>query len=136
MANITLVGRLTKDPEVRYTQNQTAVCAFTVAEDRGRDKDALFVDVKCFGKQAEFVEKWFTKGKPIYVAGDLDMDKWETDAGEKKSRYYVRGRDVKFLPSSKSDEKDVRKFNANGEQASISNTGSFTSFDESDIPFE
>ena len=76
MANVVvLVGRIVRDPEVRYTPSQTAVARFTVAVDRPFSRDneqtADFISCVAFGKSAEFIEKYFTKGKPIGLTGRI-----------------------------------------------------------------
>ncbi|MCM1508274.1 MAG: single-stranded DNA-binding protein [Ruminococcus flavefaciens] len=66
------MGRLTADPELRQTQNGTAVCRFTVAVNRRtQDKSADFISCTAWGKTAEFIDKYFTKGQMIAVTGEL-----------------------------------------------------------------
>ena len=78
---VTLIGRLTKDPEVRYTAStQSAVAKFTLAVDRGgKDKGADFINCTCFGKTAELVEKYVGKGKQIAVNGRIQTGSYEKD---------------------------------------------------------
>jgi len=92
---VLLIGNLTRDPELRMTQGGQAICKFGIAINRtftGQDgqkkEEVTFVDVDCFGKTAENVGKYFTKGKPIFVEGRLKLDTWEKD-GQKKSKIGV-----------------------------------------------
>ena len=79
---VTLVGRLTADPEQRYTQDQTAVTSFTVAVDRfTKDKGADFIRCTAFGKTAENVAKYTSKGSQVAVTGS-----WRTGSYEKDGR--------------------------------------------------
>lgn len=86
--NISIMGRLTKDPELRYTNSQKAVASFTLAVDRdyspqGGDKQTDFIPCVAWSGTAEFVEKWFHKGDLACVTGRLQMRDW-TDREEKK----------------------------------------------------
>ena len=81
MNHVTLIGRLTRDPEVRYgAQSQSAVAKFTLAVDRGgKDRGADFIGCTAFGKTAELIEKYITKGKQIAVSGRIQTGKYEKD---------------------------------------------------------
>lgn len=83
MNTIILMGRLTQDPELRYTQgaNATAVCNITLAVRksyvREGEPDANFIDAVAFGGTAEFIEKYFSKGQPILIRGELNIEIWK-----------------------------------------------------------
>ena len=88
---IVIMGRLTRDPELRYTQNQVPVCSFRVACDRdfpktkGSDEhDTDFIDVVAWRGTAEFVSKYFTKGRMVVVRGRLQMRDWTDREGNKR----------------------------------------------------
>ena len=87
MNSVQLIGRLTKDPEVRYTSSQMCVAAFTLAVDRdGRkdengEKQTDFPRVKVFGKQAEAVEKYTKKGKLVAVQGQIQTGSYQDRNG-------------------------------------------------------
>ncbi len=91
------MGNLTRDPEMRVTPGGLSICKFTVACNRkfkmqnGEEReDVAFIDVDCFGKQAEVISKFFTKGKPILLEGRLKLDKWEDkNTKEKRSKLGV-----------------------------------------------
>ena len=83
-----IMGRLTRDPEMRYTQNNTAVCSFTVAVDRtytpaGGQKQTDFLNVTAWRSTAEFIGKYFTKGRMIVVVGSIQTRTWEGQDGRK-----------------------------------------------------
>lgn len=83
MNSVQLIGRLTKDPEVRYTTSQMAVGTFVLAVDRPPNRDgekrADFPIIKVFGKQAEVVEKYVHKGDKIALEGRIQTDSYEKD---------------------------------------------------------
>lgn len=84
MNNVCLIGRITRDPEVRYSQSGTAVCRFSIAIDRGKDKDgndlgADFPNCIAFGKTAENIGKYFSKGRKIGITGRLQTGSYEKD---------------------------------------------------------
>ena len=86
MNSVILIGRLTRDPEVRYgASSQTAIAKFTLAVDRGgkdkngEDRGADFIGITCFGRQAELVEKYVTKGQQLAVQGRIQTGKYEKD---------------------------------------------------------
>ncbi|MCK9519651.1 MAG: single-stranded DNA-binding protein [Dehalococcoidia bacterium] len=91
MNNVSLVGRLTKDPEMRYTQaNNTAVAGFTLAVNRrikqDGQPDADFIPVVAWQKTAEFCNKYFAKGQRVWVTGRIQTRNWEDNEGV---RHYV-----------------------------------------------
>ncbi len=85
MNNVTLLGRLTKAPEVRYTNtNNKAVCSFTIAVNRRFKKDeADFINCQAWDKTAEFISKYFDKGSQIALNGRIQTRNWEDNEGKK-----------------------------------------------------
>lgn len=78
MNNVILMGRLTKDPELKYSQDSKAFCKFTIAVNREFSKEgADFISCTAFSKTAETIAKFFTKGKPILVQGRLQVSTYE-----------------------------------------------------------
>ena len=89
---VTLIGNLTKDPEIRYTPNGTQVLNFDLAVNhRYKDQagnlqdDPLFIRVVVWGKQAEICSHFLVKGKAVFVEGRLRSRSWETKDGQKRS---------------------------------------------------
>lgn len=102
MNSVQLIGRLTRDPEVRYgASSQTAVARFSIAIDRGRDRDgndrgADFPNIVCFGKTAELVEKYVGKGRLVGITGRIQTGSYEKD-GRKVYTTEVLADRVEFL---------------------------------------
>ena len=115
--HITIMGRLTRDPELRMTQSQTQVASFTLAVDRdfgGRDggeKQADFIDCVAWRQTAEFVIKYFTKGRMAVVSGRLQSRKWEDRDGNKRVSWEVVADNVYFGDSRRDgDSNESRSF--------------------------
>ena len=94
--HITIMGRLTRDPELRYTQSQTPVASFTLAVDRdfgsrdGGEKQTDFIDCVAWRQTAEFVSKYFTKGSMAVVSGRLQIRDWtDREGGKRRSAEVV-----------------------------------------------
>ena len=94
--HITIMGRLTRDPELRYTQSQTPVASFTLAVDRdfgsrdGGEKQIDFIDCVAWRQTAEFVSKYFTKGSMAVVSGRLQIRDWtDREGGKRRSAEVV-----------------------------------------------
>lgn len=86
---ITIMGRMTRDPELRRTESGIAVASFTLACERdyapqGGEKETDFIDVVCWRNTAEFVEKYFTKGRMAVVSGRLQIRGWTDREGNKR----------------------------------------------------
>jgi single-strand DNA-binding protein len=101
---VLLMGNLTRDPEVKYTPKGTAVCDLGMAindsfkaQDGTIKETVTYVDVEVWGRTAENCKQYLTKGRPVFVEGQLRLDQWETPQGEKKSRMKVRADRVQFL---------------------------------------
>lgn len=112
--HITIMGRLTRDPEIRYTQSQTPVTSFTLAVDRdfgGRDggeKQTDFIDCVAWRQTAEFVSKYFTKGSMAVVSGRLQIRDWtDRDGGKRRSAEVVVD-NMYFGESKRREGGDVR----------------------------
>ena len=104
---IILMGRLTRDPELRRTQSGTAVTSFSLAVDRdfksqGGEKETDFIDVVAWRNTAEFVSKYFTKGRMAVVEGRLQIRDWtDRDGGKRRSAEVIA--DNVYFGDSKRD---------------------------------
>lgn len=89
--SVALIGRLTRDPELRYTEtNSTPVASFTLAVDRDLgDKQTDFIDCKAWRSTAEFVSKYFHKGQLVAVLGRLQIRTWQNRDGENRRAFEV-----------------------------------------------
>ncbi len=101
---VILMGNLVADPEMRVTPGGMSICKFTLAVNRqfttkeGEQRDEVaYVDVDAFGRSAEVISKYLSKGNPILVEGRLRQDKWETPQGEKRSKLMVVCETFKFV---------------------------------------
>ena len=108
--HITIMGRLTRDPELRRTGSGVAVASFTVAVDRdfgGRDggeKETDFIDCVAWRQTGEFVSKYFTKGRMIVVSGRLQIRSWTDKDGNKRRTAEVVADNVYFGDSKRDNE--------------------------------
>lgn len=105
--HISIMGRLTKDVELRRTASGTAVANFTLAVERdfSKDTETDFIECVAWGKTGEFAEKYFSKGKMAIVAGRLQIRKWEDKNGNKRSTAEVVAENMYFGDSKTSDNK-------------------------------
>jgi single-strand DNA-binding protein len=99
-----LIGNLTRDPEIRHTPKGTAVGDLAMAINmsyrtaEGAEKEEVcYVDIVVWGRQAEICKDYLSKGSPIFVEGRLQLDQWESNQGEKRSRLRVRAERIQFL---------------------------------------
>ena len=105
MNSVCLVGRLTRDPEVRYgSQSQMAIARFSIAvdrpfADRNGERQTDFIRIVCFGKSAEFVEKYFKKGMRVGVTGSLRTDSYTNKDGVNVTTVEVAADRVEFMES-------------------------------------
>jgi single-strand DNA-binding protein len=103
---VILMGNLTRDPQLTYTQSNMPICKFSLAVNR-RFKDSqtnewkeepTFVDVTIFGQRAEAFQRYHTKGKPAFIEGSLRLDTWEDkNGGGKRSKLYVVADNWEFV---------------------------------------
>ena len=103
---VLLMGNLTRNPEIRYTPSGAAVADLGLAVNESFKNKAgetveqtCFVDVVVWGRQAETAAEYLHKGSPVFVEGRLQLDQWESQEGEKRSKLRVRADRVQFLGS-------------------------------------
>ena len=103
---VVLMGNLTRDIELSYTTNQVAVAQTGIAVNKKyKDKETvLFVDLVCFGKQAETLNKYTSKGSPLLISGELTLDQWEAKDGTKRSKHKVIVQSFQFLGDGQKKE--------------------------------
>ena len=107
---VLLMGNLTRNPEIRYTPSGTAVSDLGLAVNESFKNKAgetveqvCYVDVVVWGRQAETASEYLHKGSPVFVEGRLQLDQWENQQGEKRSKLRVRADRVQFLGSPGKD---------------------------------
>jgi len=107
---VLLMGHLTRDCELRFSQSGSAVCKFGLAVNRkykaGDDwkEEVCFVDVTVFGKQGENCAEYTHKGDPVFIEGRLQFSTWETEEGQKRNKLEVIGERVQFLSKKNNDD--------------------------------
>lgn len=108
--HIVIMGRLTRDPELRRTQSGVAVTTITVAVDRdfqsrdSQEKQTDFIDVVAWRQTAEFVSKYFSKGKMIVVEGALQSRKWQDKNGQNRVSWEIQANNVYFGESKRDNQ--------------------------------
>lgn len=128
MANynkVIIIGNLTRDPQLSYTPNQTAIVEFGIATNRkwktqsGESREEVcFVDCKAFGRNAENINKYLAKGGQVCIEGRLGFDTWATQDGSKRSKHFISIQGFQLLgavpevqsqvsPSSRSEGDDI-----------------------------
>ena len=140
--HIVLMGRLTKDPELRHTQSGTAVAAFSIAVDRDfknqdGEKETDFIDIVAWRSTAEFVSKYFSKGRMAVVDGRLQIRGWTDKEGNKRRSAEVVASSVYFGDSKKDGDSSGGQNTAYAETTAGYQPGEFTQLeaDDSDLPF-
>ena len=100
--HVTLIGRLTRDAELKYTQSGFAISNFSIAVNRRRKngeqwvEEAHFFDITLYGKSAESLKQYLIKGKQIAVDGELRQDRWDQD-GQQRSKVVIAANNVQLL---------------------------------------
>ena len=144
MNKIMLIGRLTKDPELRYTQSGTAVASFTLAVDRrfsnqNGERETDFINCVAWNKSAEFVANYFHKGKQMALEGRLQVRSYDGNDGQRRWVTEVVAEQIEFV-GSKSDNaggnnRQDYQNNNNASAGSNLGLGEEIVFDDTDLPF-
>ena len=118
--SVVLVGRLTRDAEMRYTNSGTAICKFSLAVNRRKrsgdnwEDEVSYFDIVVWGRQGEAVSRFLEKGKQVSVAGELRQSRWEQD-GQTRSRVEVVAANIQLLGGTPSG---ANQSEGNGERIS------------------
>lgn len=129
MNSVSLIGRITKDPEVRYTNDGLAIAKFSLAISRNdKDKNTDYPNITCFGKTAEIVEKYAAKGKQIGINGRIQTGSYEKD-GKKVYTTDVIAERVELLGGIS----EVKPGKVEGTQEEFPD--GFSKITDEDIPF-
>ena len=140
--HIVLMGRLTRDPELRHTQSGTPVASFTLAVDRdfkpeGGERETDFIDCMAWRSTADFVSKYFTKGRMAVVSGRLQVRKWQNKDGENRYSTEVVADNVYFGDSKKESSGGASYGGYNAPALPEAQSGGFTELndDDGELPF-
>ena len=104
MNSISVAGTLGKDAEIRYLPNGDAVCNFSVADSMGKDKGTIWWNCQLFGKRAESLSQYLTKGQAVTVSGNVTEREWSDKEGNKRKTMDVRVQDVALQGGRKEQE--------------------------------
>lgn len=139
---VMLMGNLTRDPELRYTPNGQAVADIGIAinrrrkgQDGERRDETTFVTVTAWGRQAEIINEYFSKGRPIFIEGRLQLDEWTTQEGQRRSKLKVILENFEFLTSRGDGPGDGGESRPRQHQAPRASEPSYDSGPE-DEPFD
>lgn len=134
MNKVILMGRLTKDPDIRYTQSSnTLVASFSLAVNRrfvkeGEERQADFINIVAWGKTGEFCSKYFSKGQQIGLVGRIQTRTWDDDQGQKHYVTEVIAEEVYFAGDKKNSD------NSENNNVDTTNTD-YDTFQGDDLPF-
>ena len=134
------MGRLTRDPELRRTGSGTAVTSFSLACDRdfksqSGDKETDFIEVVAWKNTAEFVSKYFSKGRMAVVEGRLQIRDWTDKSGNKRTAAEIVAANVYFADSKRSESNDNQRENFNALSGRLNDDFVPISEEGGDIPF-
>ena len=142
MNKVILMGRLTRDPEVRYTQtSNTLVASFSLAVNRrfvrqGEERQADFINIVAWNKTGEFVSKYFKKGQQVAVIGRIQTRNWEDDQGQKHYVTEVVAEETYFADSKRDSDGAGNDFMPNfGGDISQDSDSEFAVSSGDDLPF-
>ncbi len=139
MNSVALIGRLTRDPEVRYTSEQMAIASFSIAIDRPPRKDGTkdtdFPRITVFGRQAENCEKYLVKGRLVAIQGRIQTGSYTNKNGDKVYTTDVVADRVEFLEWGDRAERTESPKPASGTPAADDIPSGFESIDDDDMPF-
>ena len=138
---VILVGHLTRDVELKYTPNGTAIGQFGIATNRnykdtntGENKqEVMFIDVKVFGKSAETANQYLHKGSKALVEGRLSLEQWVSKSGQKMSKHIVIAEKIQFMDSK--NQNNVNTPTTQQRQRPQRQNIPSIDIDEQDIPF-
>jgi single-strand DNA-binding protein len=138
---VLLMGNLTRDPQLSYTPNQTAVVDFGLAtnrrwtaQDGTQRQETCFVDCRAFGRQAENINKYLSKGRLVFVEGRLTFDSWTAQDGTRRSKHRVTVENFQFLPATAEAAAGTREPEAGADSQMEQSAGS-DAMPADDIPF-
>jgi len=111
MNNVSISGRLVRDPECKEVGDNKTVCDFTLAVNgyRKNQEDTVFIKIKAWDSRAKSCQKFCKKGSLVNVCGSLRTNSWQTKDGAKRNEIYVLASDIEFVQSSSEDSARPRK---------------------------
>jgi len=137
MNSLTIAGNVAREAEIKYLPNGDAVCNFSVADNQGKDKPAIFWNCQLFGKRAESLSQYITKGQSVTVSGTLTEREWTDKDGNKRKQMDLRVNDVALQGGRKESSEPAQAPQRKAQpqqQGSASSQNNFSDMDD-DIPF-
>tara|TARA_B100000212_G_scaffold273998_1_gene213466 strand:+ start:2952 stop:3332 length:381 start_codon:yes stop_codon:yes gene_type:complete len=122
---LTIIGNLTKDPELRKVSDSMCVCKFSIAVNNAIKKSVLYLDVECWNRTAINCHKFLKKGSSVSVDGRLELNQWQSKTGENRSKIYCVADLVHFLRSEPKTDSTPQTNNAEVDMEE----------DEDEVPF-
>jgi|TARA_Y100000289_G_scaffold39202_1_gene38682 single-strand DNA-binding protein len=137
MNNVTLSGRLTKDPECKEFDGGKAVCDFTIAVNGYKKEDTLYIKVKSWDGRARSCSKYCKKGSLINVCGALRENTWKDKEGNNRRELYVLASDVEFVqkPQEESSQPQEQKAEVQNSEPKAVSTQEVSEEDFEAVPF-
>jgi len=146
---VILVGNLTRDVELKYTPNGTAIAKFGIATNRtykdtmtGENKqETMFIDITVFGRSAEVANQYLKKGRKVLIEGRLVLDQWVDSTGQKRSKHSIVAEKVQFMDTKSESENSFAYQTQNSQpqqqmkQPQQNNQVPSIDIDDEDIPF-
>jgi single-strand DNA-binding protein len=136
MNKVILIGRLTKNPELRFTSSNIAVTTFSLAVDRIGSEETDFIDIVVWRKQAENCNKYLEKGSKVAVEGSLQKRSYENKNGEKRYLTEVVAENVQFLDTKSKVQQETNEYNDSSVKTETNALESLdVKIEDSDLPF-
>lgn len=120
MNNVTLSGRLTKDPECKEFDGGKAVCDFTIAVNGYKKEDTLYIKIKAWDARARSCSKYCSKGSLINVAGSLRENSWKDKEGNTRKELYILASDIEFVQKPQEEAKQKTESVSHSEPTPVS----------------
>ena len=130
MNSFNVIGRITKEPELRYTRENKPVMSLDIAINNAKE-DTTFLPIVVFNKQAETIKEYCHKGDMVGITGTIKNHNWEDDKGNKHYDYTFIGNRVEFLSSKGNSTTDTKKTENEPKKESIDNTQIYADFGDS-----
>lgn len=137
--HVILIGRLTRDAELKYTSGGMAVCKFAIAVGKrvkkgdSYENETSFFDIVCWGKTGEALNQYLVKGKQVAVEGELHQNRWEHD-GQARSKIEINANNIQLL-GSKEDHSPAKQYSAPSKQSSAQRDSAPQSDYPDDVPW-
>lgn len=136
MNQICLIGRLARNPELRYTNNNKSVTSFTVAVNRIGQENADFINCAVWNAQAENLCKYQEKGSLIGIVGSLRVDQYQDSNGDNRYRTYVLASNIEYLSKKKDSAENSAEVCRENAEESVSSIGiDEVEIEDDDIPW-